>query len=172
MCSSVKQVTIRHYGVTFLQLWWLDDVSRRMSHWGLEASAQAGALVKGSKGGKKKSNKPLALTNEEDDDNASMPSLESVSDTSDDFTEEESEEESEEEEEDSDDSDYDTDEEDEMRQMFREAMDEYHQNPDFFDPTKEIDEGITPEDRKGNPFMKLLGNLRGKFCFVCVVEEE
>ncbi|VDC01651.1 unnamed protein product [Peniophora sp. CBMAI 1063] len=162
--KQIDHITEENYGVTFWQLWWLEDVSRRISHWGLEANPQKGALVKGSKGGKKGKSKPLALTNGEESDNDSMPSLETVSDTSEEEWEESSSEEDsdeEEDEEDSDYSDYDSDEE-EMRHMFREAMDAAHENPDFFDPTKELDEGITAEERKGNPFMKLLGNLRGR----------
>ena len=129
----------------------------------MEANPQKGALVKGSKGGKKKS-QPLAITNDEEDDNDSMPSLETVSDTSEEWEEsEDDDDESEDEESDSDDSAYDTDEEDEIRNMVREAMDEAYQNPDFFDPTKDVDESLSTEDRKSNPFMKLLGNLRGTF---------
>lgn len=49
-----------------------------------------------------------------------------------------------------------------MKGWFREAMDEAHNtNPDIFDPTKDIEEGLSTDDRKSNPFMKLLGNLRG-----------
>ena len=61
------------------------------------------------------------------------------------------------------DSDYDTDDEDQLREMFREAMDTAAATPDFFDPRAAASEfDAMAADRKGNPFIKMLGNLRGE----------
>lgn len=114
--------------------------------------------------GRKK--KVLAITNGDSDTDDGMPDLQDVSDSSNDEyseSEEESDESS-----DDDDSDseggYDTDQEDEMREMLREAMDTAVE-ADWFSSAevpKEIDPFLQ-EDRKGNPFLKLLGSLRGVF---------
>ncbi|KII92754.1 hypothetical protein PLICRDRAFT_37552 [Plicaturopsis crispa FD-325 SS-3] len=112
--------------------------------------------------------KQLAITNGgADDSDDSMPSLQSVSDRT--TSEEETEDDDDEEDSDADDwndddeSDYDTDEEDETRELLREAMDIAAAVPDFHDHASaapEFDE--LTEDRKGNPFIKLLGSLRGR----------
>ena len=63
----------------------------------------------------------------------------------------------------SDESGYDTDEEDMLRDMLREAMDTAMATPDFFDTKNDAPEfDALAEERKGNPFLKLLGSLRGK----------
>ncbi|KAF9010573.1 hypothetical protein BDQ17DRAFT_1346459 [Cyathus striatus] len=67
------------------------------------------------------------------------------------------------EEEDSEDEGYDTEQEDEIRDLLREAMDTAHE-ADWFESSNapaEIDPFLQ-EDRKGNPFLKLLGSLRGR----------
>ncbi|KAF8904426.1 hypothetical protein CPB84DRAFT_1727744 [Gymnopilus junonius] len=114
----------------------------------------------------KKPKKRLAITNGDSDSNDSMPGLQSVSNTSDDdnFDTTDGDSESEEEESEDDDSGYNTEEEDEIRDMLREAMDAAHE-ADWFDSGTSAPEGIDPfaqEDRKGNPFLKLLGSLRGR----------
>lgn len=97
----------------------------------------------------------------------SMPSLQTVSDSSDEETDFDSDgddglEDDDEEEDDDTDTDYDTDEEDEIRDLLREAMDTAAATPDFFDPRAEApDFDALAEDRRGNPFIKLLGSLRG-----------
>lgn len=123
------------------------------------------------KSGKKQS-KRLAITNERDSDsNGSMPGLQSVSNTEDDdnFDDtDDSEPETEQDESEDDDSGYNTEEEDEIRDMLREAMDAAHE-ADWFDSGTHAPEGIDPfaqEDRKGNPFLKLLGSLRGTFSYM------
>ncbi|KAG7098800.1 hypothetical protein E1B28_000705 [Marasmius oreades] len=99
----------------------------------------------------------LAITNSVESDD-SMPPLHSVSDT----------EESEDDFGDSDDSDsddgldddesgYDTDQEDELRELYKEAMDAVHA-VDWNNPEDQAD----TDYREGNPFLKLLGSLRGR----------
>jgi hypothetical protein len=107
--------------------------------------------------------KQLALTSGDDDEDSdgSMPDLQSVSNSSEEGSDYDS---------DSDDDDgsdngasdadgeYDDDFEDEMRDFHREAMDMLHE----LDLLEQTD--INPldnDDRKGNPFLKLLGSLRG-----------
>jgi hypothetical protein len=61
-----------------------------------------------------------------------------------------------------DESGYNTEEEDEIRELLREAMDVAHE-ADWLSGSKSPEE-VDPfeqEDRKGNPFLKLLGSLRG-----------
>jgi hypothetical protein len=111
----------------------------------------------------KKKRKPLAIMGpgDEDDSTGSMPALQSVSNSSEDEdysdlseNEDESEYESE--------SEYDTDEEDEIRELVKEAMEAGHE-VDWFDtqiPAPEMDP-LRSDERKGNPFLKALGSLRG-----------
>ncbi|KAG6813367.1 hypothetical protein H0H92_011633 [Tricholoma furcatifolium] len=112
--------------------------------------------------GKKSAPKRLAITDgPADDSDGSMPELQSVSNSS----EEESEyDDSDEEfESDSDESGYDTEEEDELRELLREAMDTAHE-ADWQHSAQVSDAEMDPfaQDRKGNPFLKLLGSLRGR----------
>lgn len=123
-------------------------------------------------GNKKKANgkpdkKRLAIAGPGyNDDNGSMPSLQTISDTSEDedFDDDDDFEEDEDSDEESEDEDeyYDEEEEDHLREMLREAMDVAAADPDFYDPRKNAQEfdGMAQE-RKGNPFIKLLGSLRG-----------
>jgi len=125
------------------------------------------------KGGKRSGKKRLAITSgAADDSDDSMPDLQSVSDSSSETSDNDSsngddDDESDEGDNDSDDG-YDTDEEDELREMMREAMNAAMENPDFFDPKADPKDFQAfhelAEERKGNPFLKLLGSLRG----VCV----
>ncbi|KAF9529234.1 hypothetical protein CPB83DRAFT_852909 [Crepidotus variabilis] len=115
------------------------------------------------KGGGKQ--EPPRITNGEtmstDED---MPDLQSVSNSdeeTDDDNDDDSEEEDDSEDDDSDDSGYNTEEEDEIRELLREAMDAAHE-VDWMSKSK-LPEEIDPlEDKKGNPFLKLLGSLRGR----------
>jgi hypothetical protein len=124
------------------------------------------ALVK--KGDKKSR---LAITSGSGDSDSSMPGLQSVSNTSSEDDDEDDEDGSEyelDEESEDDQAGYNTEEEDDNRDMLREAMDIAHE-ADWMagtDLPPEIDPFLH-EDRKGNPFLKLLGSLRGRFC--CVV---
>jgi hypothetical protein len=122
-------------------------------------------LVPASKAGKKK-DKRLAITNDADEGSGSMPELQSVSNSSDDDLENDSDDDDDDDDDDegdSDGSDYDEEAEDEIREMLREAMDAAHE-ADWFESnvSPELDP-FAQEDRKGNPFLKLLGSLRGIF---------
>lgn len=121
----------------------------------------------------KQRRKLLALKDHTDSDtNGSIPELLSVSDSSEDVTDDNSTyggdekdtEDDHSEAEDSDDSGYNTDQEDELRGMWRDAMDIAHE-ADFFNSTNITDQSpnLFAEERKGNPFLKLLGSLRGWF---------
>lgn len=116
--------------------------------------------------GGKNPSKPLAITSgavEDSDD--SMPELQSVSNSSDEIDSDLDEESDEGDEgSDSDESGYDTEEQDELREMLREAMDTAHE-ADWLHSAQvaqaaEIDP-FEQNDSKGNPFLKLLGSLRG-----------
>ena len=114
------------------------------------------------KGTKKKPKEPLRLANGSHvSTDSDMPPLQSLSgtddaedDDDDDFPLDQGD--------DDDASGYNTEEEDEMRDLVREAMDVAHES-DWASNShlpKEIDT-FEQEDRKGNPFLKLLGSLRG-----------
>ncbi len=158
-------------GKTPDELWKIQDIRKVKPSWhgwggGKRNGGDELAVVpsKGGKGGKKK---PLAITNGDESDD-SMPSLQTVSDSSDEEDEEyvdddddfyDNDEDSE-----GSDEDYDEDEEDELRDLLREAMDTAVASSDFYNnkgPAPEFDH--LAEERKGNPFLKLLGSLRGKF---------
>lgn len=114
--------------------------------------------------GKKKGSKFLAITNGPgNDSDDSMPELQSVSNSSDEVDSDDDDSEDDNKDEDSDDSGYDTEQEDEIRDMLREAMDTAHE-ADWLhsaNVASEIDP-FSQEDRKGNPFLRLLGSLRGR----------
>ncbi len=164
-------------GKTPDQVWHVDDIKKVKPMWhgwdpkyrrknGEDDLALVPSGKGGGKGGKKK--KPLAITNGDDSDD-SMPSLQTVSDSS----EEEDEEPDDDDDDDADDADsdgsedYDTDEEDELRDWLREAMDTAVASSDFYaqGPAPEFD--ALADERKGNPFLKLLGSLRGALCGMC-----
>ncbi|OBZ71054.1 GTPase-activating protein gyp1 [Grifola frondosa] len=160
-------------------LWQLSDIRQLGPQWharyiegsSLNADDQS-ALVpvkgknKGSTSGRP-AGKLLAIRNGDESDD-SMPSLRSVSDYSDGEDDESSYFDSEEDKDDDSDEDeaeseYDTDEEDTMRDLLREAMDAAMASPDFFDPSSAApDFDALAEERRGNPFLKLLGSLRGR----------
>ncbi|KAJ3558020.1 hypothetical protein NM688_g1154 [Phlebia brevispora] len=156
-------------------LWGLSDVKNRKPSWhaitrdskakqpsGGYDSDEPPDLVSynGKKNGKKK---PLALTDGNDSD-TSMPSLQTVSDSSDDSEVDESASESEESDEESDtDSEYDEDEEDRIREYWREAMDIVTADNDYSNPRSQATEfEQAMSEKKDNPFLKILGGLRGK----------
>ena len=66
---------------------------------------------------------------------------------------------------DSDSSGYDSEEEEEIRHQLRAAMDAAHES-NWLDGDPNLPKELDPfqgQDHKGNPFLKLLGSLRGKF---------
>ena len=108
-----------------------------------------------------KMKKTLQLTAGGEDSDDSMPELQSVSNSSDEESDDEStDSEADESDWESDDG-YDTDQEDYLREMLREAMDAANEaEADLGVPG--VDPLAQDEDfRKGNPFLKLLGSLRG-----------
>lgn len=126
-------------------------------------------------GGKNKPKKLLAITDghADDDDDGSMPELQTVSDSSGENDEDIfiSENDEEEESDEDDESDYDSEEEEVYRTMLREAMDTAMAIPEFFDPKSAVPEfDALAEERKGNPFLKLLGSLRGEMTTHYVLE--
>ena len=99
-----------------------------------------------------------------------MPGLQSVSNSSEEDSDDDIGSGSDDGGEDSDGSGYNTEEEDELRDLLREAMDIAHESA-FFDPTNSSpDPDAYAEERKSNPFLKLLGSLRGTFfCFLTCI---
>ena len=120
---------------------------------------------------RKKGSRPLAIGDGPGSAD-SMPDLQSVSNSDDDDDDDEDEDEDDDEDNndygdknrDVDDPDsYDAEIEDEIREMVEDAK-FIAREGDFFDAGDNIPPEIDPflqEDRKGNPFIKLLGSLRG-----------
>lgn len=111
---------------------------------------------------------PRAITyGDEPDSPDSMPGLQSVSNTDDDEDDDDDDDEDDEDDDDDDDVDdpdssYDAENEDEIRGMVDDAK-FFAREGDFFDAGDNIPRELDPflEDRKDNPFLKLLGSLRG-----------
>lgn len=144
-------------------LWNLADIRERTPQWhsfyipGLNDPPTAS----NGKGGKKR----LAITSGDDyNSDSSMPSLQTVSDSSEaDSDSDVSEEFSEAGSDYDDESDWDTDEEEDMKDMMREAMNIAMGIPDFTDTKTSLPEfDALAAERKDNAFLKLLGSLRGE----------
>lgn len=145
-------------------LWNVAEKLERTPQW---HSFYIPGLNESSLGSKLKSGKKrLAITSgDPDDSDGSMPSLQTVSDSSEAESDYFSDPSSDDEDDDDDgeESGWDTDEEEDLKHMFREAMAAAVNLQEFTDPKvplPELDE--LAEERKGNPFLKLLGSLRGK----------
>ena len=130
-----------------------------------ERDKNSGPESSRKRGDKKKQKEPLRVTHGDhvptDSDMPSLQSLSGTDNTEDDDDDDEVHLDEDEDDVGDDESGYDTEEEDEIREFLREAMDTAHE-ADWLSGSnlpKEIDpfEG----DRKGNPFLKLLGSLRG-----------
>jgi hypothetical protein len=165
-------------------LWQLQDCLDYAPQWtsyfmpslGKDSDDEDGPPALAPASSRRKTSRRLAITagNGGSDGNAdsacSMPGLQSVSNTSDDDGDDDSDDDYDHEDESHDandhpDSGYNTDEEDELREMLKEAK-VFAREGDFFDSGDNIPPEIDPflqEDRKGNPFLKLLGSLRGSF---------
>ncbi|GBE81159.1 hypothetical protein SCP_0308850 [Sparassis crispa] len=166
-------------GMDVDSLWQLKDIRHRAPQWhavrfsgnskSYDSDSDGGRpKSKGSRGmGSKGRRLPAIMNGPADDSDADMPDLQSVSDSSSEY-QSESDDDEDEYDEDEDESGgsedgYDTDEEDALRDMLREAMDTAAATPDFFDPKSPAPEfEALAEERKGNPFLKLLGSLRGR----------
>jgi len=157
-------------------LWHLEEAFNYAPQWssyampGIDEESDSDAPWKKTalvKKGDKRSR--LAITNRSDESDSSMPGLQSVSNTSEDDDDDDDDDDYDDskgsgEESEDDQAGYNTEEEDENRDMLREAMDMAHE-ADWIsgaDLPPEIDPFLQ-EDRKGNPFLKLLGSLRGRF---------
>lgn len=169
-------------GKTIDELWGLSDLKHRVPAWHVSNNPKAAATNKnedndgppalvpysgnGKQAGGKGGKKPLAITSGYDSDAGSMPSLQTVSDSSDEdmdyVSDDDDDDDDDEYETDEDDSDYDEEFEDHIRDMVREAMDIAQADPDFNDPRRQaaVFEDMSSE-KKDNPFLKLLGSLRG-----------
>lgn len=156
----------------------MDDLKYRKPSWHAQAKggekkaepeepfgfSRFSGAPKPKNGGQKK---PLPIADRGYESDESMPSLMTISDSSEapddasDDDEYDSDEDSEEESEDEDEY-YDEDEEDHLREMLREAMDMAAADPDFYDPRSDAAYfKEAAEDKQGNAFIKLLGSLRG-----------
>ncbi|KAF9478819.1 hypothetical protein BDN70DRAFT_879530 [Pholiota conissans] len=177
MWKQIERNYIAVSGSNLNALWNLEDAFNIAPQWSAFSIPKLTEDLEDEKNGrralvKKKDNKAklLAITNGgEADSDDSMPGLQSVSnsdeeDESEDDTESDEYESDEDDYETDDDSGYNTEEEDEIRDFLREAMDAAHETnwlesePDM---PKEIDP-LNAENIKGNPFLKLLGSLRGR----------
>ena len=168
--------------VSIDSLWQLEDAHRRTPQWTAvftpnlaipnydsDGEDLTKSLVKSGsrKNGSKQQRKLLAITDGRTDDGyESMPGLQSVSDTSDDGDTDYNDTDEEGDDDDGDDDDdetaYDSEEEELYRNFLREAMDAAMAIPEFFDRKVDVPEFDTmAEERKGNPFLKLLSSLRG-----------
>ncbi|KAJ4483176.1 hypothetical protein J3R30DRAFT_3697951 [Lentinula aciculospora] len=147
-------------------LWGLTEVLSPTPHWHSYRLVRRGGDDDddGPPKSSDKTRKPLAITYSEGSDD-SMPFLEEVSDSDTDSDNDWSD--NAEHEDDGDSSDdengYDTDQEITVGDMLREAMDvvtavNWQEPPDKNDER----DPFAAEDRKGNPFLKLLGSLRGR----------
>ncbi|KAG8213928.1 hypothetical protein J3R82DRAFT_10674 [Butyriboletus roseoflavus] len=168
-------------GLSIDSLWRLDEALRRTPQWSAfympslrtydsdsdgEQPSMPRLKSSGQKrvGGKNEQKKLLGITDGRgDDDNGSMPELQSDSSDFSGIDEEESEYD--------DESEYDSEEEERYRTMLREAMDTAMAIPEFFDPRSTVpDFDALAEERKANPFLKLLGSLRGEMAVPYVLE--
>ncbi|PPQ87476.1 hypothetical protein CVT25_008212 [Psilocybe cyanescens] len=166
MWNQIDQNYISISGQNIDELWQLKGVFDYAPQWSAHATLpdigeDSDSDEFGSRGNKGRKKKTLAITAGNASSDGSMPGLQSVSNTSDDDDGDDDDSEYETEYESSDDG-YNTEEEDEIREMYREAMDAAHE-ADWFDAN--VPAGVDPflqEDRKGNPFLKILGSLRGR----------
>jgi hypothetical protein len=132
--------------------------------------AGKGAVAKRNKNKSKKDRLAITEAGEDETTDDSMPDLMDVSDSSemeedfDDDEEEESEEDDDgEDDEDDDEYDYDSEDEENLRHLLHNAMDAANTVPGIYDARNDaVDLEALPEDTKNNPFLKLLGSLRGQ----------
>ncbi|EGO00109.1 hypothetical protein SERLA73DRAFT_167949 [Serpula lacrymans var. lacrymans S7.3] len=186
-----KHVNLNYKAVSSMNidtLWQLDEALHRIPQWssfyvpglnvGSDSDSDAppglfrskGRLPKATRAKGSKGRKLLAITDgpADDDSDGSMPGLQSVSDStgdSDNYSDSDKEDmdiQDMDEDDDDDESGYDSEEEAEYRDMIREAMDTAMGIPEFFDPNTPVPELDAADGKRGNPFLKLLGSLRGR----------
>ncbi|KAL5507170.1 hypothetical protein ACEPAH_6626 [Sanghuangporus vaninii] len=156
---------VRETGSNIDALWRLADARRRIPYFSTlnvqealhDASRSSGKeLVLARRGGKPK---PKRDTDDGDSDSgfSSMPSLKAISDSEEEFDEFSSDD-SDDDDDDSEDDGYDSDAEEELKRQQREAIDKALEDPDVLD----LNNDKYAEERKKNPLLSLLGNLRGR----------
>ncbi|KAI5123681.1 hypothetical protein M0805_001709 [Coniferiporia weirii] len=164
---------IRETGKSIDALWQLVDVRERIPHFSIVfvpsdvLDEYGGASKLTHEGGGRSGKTRMAITANGEDSDGSMPELLDASDSEDEnsitdgtdtdhsylFDGDNGSD-------DGDDEAYDTDEEDELRKLHREAMNIINEMPEILDLTADNDKYAS--ERKKNPFLKLLGNLKGR----------
>jgi hypothetical protein len=158
-------------------LWQLYDVRQRTPQWhsvyipelGNDSSDDSDSplgLIPLKPGRRKQL--PAITSGATEDSDSSMPDLQSASDSSEDDAEDSNKDITDNDDDGDDEGGYNTEEEDEMRDMLRAAMDAALE-ADLFDSSNVVPEtDLFTEERKGNPFLKLLGSLKGWFVTIRV----
>ncbi|KAL5485099.1 hypothetical protein ACEPAI_7741 [Sanghuangporus weigelae] len=158
---------IRETGNNIDVLWRLVDARRRVPHFSIlsieeealeDAPQSSGKELVLARGNGKPRPKPKRITNDDDSDSgfSSMPSLKAISDSEEEFEEFGSDDSDDDD--DSEDDEYDSDAEEELKRQQREAIDKALEDPDVLD----LNNDKYAEERKKNPLLSLLGNLRGR----------
>ncbi|KAL5528321.1 hypothetical protein ACEPAF_7457 [Sanghuangporus sanghuang] len=161
-----KQLTsnyIRETGNDIDALWRLADARRRVPYFST-LNIQEEALHDASQSSGKelvlarRDGKPKRDTDDGDSDSgfSSMPSLKAISDSGEEFEEFSSDDSDADD--DSEDDECDSDAEEELKRQQREAIDKALEDPDVLD----LNNDKYAEERKKNPLLSLLGNLRGR----------
>ncbi|EKM80649.1 hypothetical protein AGABI1DRAFT_105632 [Agaricus bisporus var. burnettii JB137-S8] len=118
---------------------------------------------KAKPGSGKETKKPLAIANFAEAEFEDMPELQTMSNSSDEYSsEDDSVSEADYIESDSDDSGYDTEEEDEIRELLREAMDIAHEKAWFNPINVNVEVRKISEAQDANPFLSLLSSMKGR----------
>jgi hypothetical protein len=183
-CLCCNQNYQGQSGTTIDELWGLADLKNRTPTWHAYYIPRADETGKDGDGlpplvpfsgsnkqiGKAGGKKRLAIMDGYESA-GSMPSLQTITNSSDevdfDSSDDDSDGDYESDEEGDNDDEFDEELEDELREMIRDAMDLAQADPDFHDPrssAKFFDDMAA--DKKDNHFLKLLGSLRGMT--VCV----
>ncbi|KJA27891.1 hypothetical protein HYPSUDRAFT_35071 [Hypholoma sublateritium FD-334 SS-4] len=180
MWKQIDQNYISTCGLDIDSLWHLEDAFDRKPQWTGVALTKLGedsdddSFVNSRRAIVKKNNKQsklLAIGNGGDDESDdSMPGLQSVSNSDNDDGDDDEDSDSDDDlnddgdSSDSDESGYNSDDEEEIRQQLRAAMDAAHES-NWLDADPNLPKELDPfygQDHKGNPFLKLLGSLRGR----------
>ncbi|KAL5523887.1 hypothetical protein ACEPAG_8060 [Sanghuangporus baumii] len=158
---------IRETGKNTDALWQLADARRRIPYFSTltieeealhDTSQSSGKELVVARGKGKSRPKPKRDTNDGDSDSefSSMPSLKAISDSEDEYEEFSSDDSDDDD--DSEDDEYDSDAEEELKRQQREAIDKALEDPEVLD----LNNDKYAEERKKNPLLSLLGNLRGR----------
>ena len=159
-----------------INLLWLKD-THALPQWHLLFTTSSSPPTKSLVLARNKNENSFTRGNRQDDSGDSMPGLMEYSNSSEgenidysDDSDDDSDDNSDGDEDEGEESEYDAEHEDDIRDMLREAMDIAHE-ADFFGsigldtgPGLGLGDGTgsRADERKGNPFLKLLGSLRGE----------